>query len=472
MREETEGGDRGEREEFEGGGEEETERGYLGGEEEAEGETKGEAEGRRETRDAVDLTHPFLLRLKGHLISRHGRGRSPKEARLIVLTVARYLLSCGPQINPQFLYNTNTIDNYLSELESSGKSATSQHATLCRLRQGIHYVSMGLTLAEDSMMAEKCLKVVSNWVATLGKRARADKRVTLEDMSERPSPQLHNITSFARNQQMATLLHSTIEKVTKGEKVPAATSRRIMIWLAGALLHCNAQRPGAVANAALMEYNTATTSTHGRETYKTFLVSRHKTGTTGRAKLTADSHLSRHLDLYVQKIRPTLEGIETGLLFPNQEGKQIDHLSRHISRLAKTLRVDIPQTATKTRHAVATAISEKSEIEREKVATAMSHSVQTQQLYYKMNKGRRDAVEGYRVMEEVRREGGSGRGSGKRTPFTHEESEAISEYFDQHLSTGSEPAISECRAFLENHPLQRTPKQIRDKVRTLLRRKD
>ena len=68
MREETEGGDRGEREEFEGGGEEETEGGYLGGEEEAEGETEGEAEGeaegRRETRDAVDLTHPFLLRLK------------------------------------------------------------------------------------------------------------------------------------------------------------------------------------------------------------------------------------------------------------------------------------------------------------------------------------------------------------------------------------------------------------------------
>ena len=61
---------------------------------------------------------------------------------------------------------------------------------------------MGLTLAEDSMMAEKCLKAVSDWVATLGKRARADKRMTLEDMSERPSPQLHNISSRPRLDQV------------------------------------------------------------------------------------------------------------------------------------------------------------------------------------------------------------------------------------------------------------------------------
>ena len=209
------------------------------------------------------------------------------------------------------------------------------------------------------------------------KKARADKRASLEEMSECPSLWLQNISSFVRNEQMVTLLNRTIQRVSKGETVPAATSRCIMIWLAGALLHFNAQRRGAVANATLKEYDAATISTHGRETYKSIMVSCHKTGTTGRAKLTADSHLSRHLDIYVQKIRPTLEGIETGLLFPNREGKPIDHLSWHISRLAKTLRVDIPKTATETRHATATAVADKSEAEREKVATAMSHSVRT-----------------------------------------------------------------------------------------------
>ena len=91
---------------------------------------KGEAEGEREdtgrqSRETVDLTHPFLVRLKGHLTSHHGRGRSAKEARLIVITVAKYLLSCSPRINPNFLYDTNTMDNYLSQFEATGKSATS-----------------------------------------------------------------------------------------------------------------------------------------------------------------------------------------------------------------------------------------------------------------------------------------------------------------------------------------------------------
>ena len=68
-----------------------------------------------------------------------------------------------------------------------------------------------------------------------------------------------------------------------------------------------------------------------------------------------------------------------------------------------------PKTATETRHAAATAVAEKSAVERTKVATAMLCSVRTQELYYQMKKGKRDAVEGYRVMEGMRREEGSGK---------------------------------------------------------------
>ena len=249
--------------------------------------------------------------------------------------------------------------------------------------------------------------------------------MSLKEISEHPSLWLQNISIFAQNEQMVTLLNRTFQRKSKGEGVPAATSHWIMIWLAGVLMHCNAQHPGAVANATLQEYEAATTFTHGRETYKTIMVSCHMTGTTGCAKLTADSHLSRQLDLYVHKLWPTLKGSETGLLFPNREGKPIDHLSRHISRLAQLLWVDMPKTATETRHPAATAVADRSEAERENVATAMSHSVRTKQLYYRMKKRRRDAVEGYRVMEEVWREEESGRGSGERTPFTKQDSFSI-----------------------------------------------
>ena len=38
------------------------------------------------------------------------------------------------------------------------------------------------------------------------------------------------------------------------------------------------------------------------------------------------------------------------------------------------------------------------------MAAAMSHSKQTQEVYYTLNKGTKDAVQGYRVMEEIRRD--------------------------------------------------------------------
>ena len=41
-------------------------------------------------------------------------------------------------------------------------------------------------------------------------------------------------------------------------------------------------------------------------------------------------------------------------------------------------------------------------MERTAVAVAMSHSKHTQELYYSLKKGKKDPVEGYRVMEGIR----------------------------------------------------------------------
>ena len=63
-----------------------------------------------------------------------------------------------------------------------------------------------------------------------------------------------------------------------------------------------------------------------------------------------------------------------------------------------------------------------------------------------------------------RREKGSGKVAREGVPFSVEETATVSQYFDQHLSIGKESGIHECREFLEHHPLQRTAKQVRDKV--------
>ena len=168
-----------------------------------------------------------------------------------------------------------------------------------------------------------------------------------------------------------------------------------MIWLAGSLLHLNAQGPGAITNTTLEEYRAATVSTIGRESYTTIIVENHKTATTGRAKLTSGHCLTKLLDLFVTRLRPLLEGSTSELLFPNRDGNPIDHLSRHVAKLATKLGCQLPRTATETRHAAATAVAGSSYEERSVVAAAMSHSQRTQHLYYTLKKGKTDAVEVY-----------------------------------------------------------------------------
>ena len=128
------------------------------------------------------------------------------------------------------------------------------------------------------------LKLIANWLATLGKEARRVKRIHLEDISDKADTQMSEIERFSTNEAMTTSLYNAVEKAKKGKKIPQVDIRQIMIWLAGSLLHLNAQRPGAITNTTLEEYRAATVSTIGRESYTTILVANHKTATTGRAK--------------------------------------------------------------------------------------------------------------------------------------------------------------------------------------------
>lgn len=408
--------------------------------------------------------HPFLVGLRDFLMSRHGKGRSEREAKQISAVVSQFLAFSGPVLDPKHLYNAKKLDSFLRSLELQGKKPTTQHAKLSRVKQGLMYVNLSLD-PEESGKAEKCLTLMSNWMSAIGKEAKRLKRVNLEDMS---TASMSDIERFAKCEKMTSLLKETVQKIEKGKEVDQVDLRQIMLWLAGSLMHSNAQRPGAVTNATLEEFKAGTKSTIGREEYKTFLVEKHKTSTTGRAKLTANRHLSRNLDLFVNHVRPALEGSESIFLFPNREGKQLDHLSRHVYKLANKLGYELPHTATATRHAAATSVAGRTEREREAVATAMSHSQRTQQLYYSINKGKKDALEGYRVMEGLRRQ--EKEKGGSRVPFTETETETISEYFSQHISSATVPNARECREFLAQHKLERDAKQIRDKIRNIIGR--
>ena len=328
---------------------------------------------------------PFLVGLRDHLTSRHGKGRSQNESKQISASVSRYLKFAGPGLlNPSHLSNAKLLDKYMKTLEVEGKKASTQHATLSRIKQGLTYLNLSLDPA-DSIMAEKTLTVISNWSSVLGKGSRKTKRANLEDMAIAPTS-MAEIDKFVNSHEMSRLNENIVSRMRKGETVAQADLSKAMVWLAGCLLHSNAQRPGAVTNATLNEFHAATTSTIGRETYLTILVTNHKTSTTGRAKLSANKHLAHHLRLYIRYIRPALEGTTSCLLFPNKHGKQLDHISRHVDKLARTIGVDLPHAATATRHITASALMDSSDAARSVVAVAMSHSKRTQELQIRERK--------------------------------------------------------------------------------------
>lgn len=84
------------------------------------------------------------------------------------------------------------------------------------------------------------------------------------------------------------------------------------------------------------------------------------------------------IDEYITHLRPLLT--ESTLLFPNREGKPVDHLSRHVTKLGKKYGTTVP-TATESQRAAATAVSEEDQQRRKAVVNMMSHSMQTQQRY-------------------------------------------------------------------------------------------
>ena len=148
------------------------------------------------------------------------------------------------------------------------------------------------------------------------------------------------------------------------------------------------------------------------------------------------------------------------------QGNAIDHLSRHVIQLGENFHVHLP-TATGSRHAAATAVTKTGQQPSQTaVAAMMSHSASTQECYYTATKGLSEAVEGFRVMKNLRQ--GRSTSSSGRVPFTQEEIEAISSYFSAHIETSTVPAQRECQEFLNEHPI-REPKQIRDKIRNLIK---
>ncbi len=130
------------------------------------------------------------------------------------------------------------------------------------------------------------------------------------------------------------------------------------------------------------------------------------------------------------------------------------------------------------------------------VTRQLSHTADTDINYYQALSGSKHAATALQRMEEARAKKSEGKGKAeiapkttplsakgkgkeemttestptrKRRRFTEEEEEMITLYFEDNIQSSDTPHLEDGVVFLQNHPLERTPKNIQDKVKTIIK---
>ena len=123
------------------------------------------------------------------------------------------------------------------------------------------------------------------------------------------------------------------------------------------------------------------------------------------------------------------------------------------------------------------------------VQNQMAHSTETHARFYRAITGAKDAAAAFCSMEKLRQqekpgllmivkkpsssategETASCGAQRKRFRFSNKEEEQIKSHFATAISSHVTPSLEACRAFLAKNPLDRSPKQIQDKVKNIMK---
>ena len=311
---------------------------------------------------------------------------------------------------------------------------------------------------------------IEQWKKTLRGEKQSLQARRMEEASEMDMS-LEDVTAVVDNPEMWARFSETVTRVRSGEEVPENDLKLAMGSVMLAIKLKSFQRPGAVMNCTINEYRNAV-KTDGTLIIKVY---NHKTQKTGPAKLTMDSNLEKRLRLYVKHIRPLLaepgSDIENLFILPgSQKVNKFGNLEAFISR---NLKMSVP-TSTKARKIGATCSARALDYQTHSLVTKqMSHQPDVSRKYYEAVHGSKDTAMAFQAMEHLRT--GFTSGSSILTQPQSEEdankrwsaadTALIEKHFHAYIKRGKTPGLGQCHGVA----LSRTPKQVQDKVRTLIR---
>ena len=255
-----------------------------------------------------------------------------------------------------------------------------------------------------------------------------------------------------------------IKRASKGKQVdyPSLTLATAIVCATLMLESC--QRPSAVTGVTLKEFKCASE----QQGVTVIKVKSHKTMRHGAAMLTLTSNRMTKINSYVKHVRPLIDPFGRSKKLLVLPGEKEVVVGRLMKKLSGEYDVTVP-TATSLRKAMATAAtSQCSEREIRTLSTQLSHSIHTHRRSYEQKNAKEGAAEAFKITQSLKSTAGTSKPK-ERKRFTLEEVEEIENYFNTEIVAGQKASLQKCREFLRDHPMDRSPKQIQDKVANIIK---
>ena len=443
-----------------------------------------------------DMDHPVFYRFKRYLMSVDGGEKCEKTAHEMAVDVSKYLkYACGsdsPSSDWGKLTERDQLIGFMEKLKRCNVGPEGRLAKLDTLQAAMRFIKFHVVVQESHPLYPKLTladNMVVGWKKTLRKEKRRRRKVRLQNLSAQDLS-LKEVTALLENKPIWEHFNSTCMAAERGETVSAKSLDQAAVVVAASLLYKNWQRPGAVKNATVKEFEESRVMRGG--CLYAMHVENHKTAVEGVAKVMMDSVDHGRVLQYMDTVRGVQLGKnECDLLFVLCGGKCLGNLSSKLKCVGARYGLNLP-SATRVRKIGATSVALHlgQSPQASLVTRQMSHSISTEGLYYQAIVGDDHAAAAFSTMAELRKtpekrgtppsrstlletptqqtptSQGTPR-SQRRRPFTEEETQAVMQYFARDIEAGSTAPLMECKRFLHFHKLQRTPKNIQDKVRNL-----
>ena len=345
---------------------------------------------------------------------------------------------------------------------------------------------------------------------------RPAKKLQAAIKESEPSLSLREATALLRNKD---IWEDVAYAFTKAPDLNEDDKKLVVAAITTRLAYRSWQRPGAVTNARLEEFQATkkVTDPDGGEDVYVMKIVRHKTAREGPANITMSKEERRLVQKYVVKVRPLCDPYyREENLFLNVNGKPITNLAMLTRWLGKRYNITLP-TFTELRQVGATAAGLQLSPGRAKLLAAqMCHSDAVHTKHYEKIRSVTQAAKAHRLRDklcqptrseseesssnssdklqhkehkalpfsddtsqQVSSEYSSSEQPGhqyepksKRVRYSVRELDAISHFFKRNIRHGSIPATADVEYFLREHTyIDRTVKKIKDKVRQLSNKK-